>query len=125
MLVAQLCPTVCNSIVCSPPVSSVHGILCPWNFPGKNTGVGSHSPLQGIFPTQRSNSDLLHCRQILYHLHHQGSPSVFLLKVRITFLLISLPLPFIVWFSALTSRLGITWELVRQQNLASHHWPYP
>ena len=43
-------------------------LLCPWNFPGKNTGVGSHSLLQGISPTQGLNPDLLHCRQILYHL---------------------------------------------------------
>ena len=49
-------------------------LLCPWNSPGKNTGVGSHSILQGIFPTQRSNPGLLHCRQILYCLNHQGSP---------------------------------------------------
>jgi len=47
---------------------------CPWNSPGKNIGVGSHSLLQGIFPTQGSNPGLLHCRQILYHLSHQGSP---------------------------------------------------
>ena len=39
-----------------------------------NTGVGSHSLLQGIFPTQGSNLDLLHCSQILYYLGHQGSP---------------------------------------------------
>ena len=42
-------------------------LLCPWNFPDKNTGVGSHSLLQGIFPTQGSNPGLLHCRQTLYH----------------------------------------------------------
>ena len=48
--------------------------LCPWNSPGKNTGVGSHALLQRIFPTQGSNPDLLHCRQILYCLSHQGSP---------------------------------------------------
>ena len=47
----------------SPPGSSIRGI-----FPGKNTGVGSHSLLQGIFPTQGSNPSLLHCKQILYHL---------------------------------------------------------
>ena len=40
----------------------------------KNTGVGSHSLLQGIFPTQGSNLGLLHCRQILYCLSHQGRP---------------------------------------------------
>ena len=50
------------------------GLLCSWNPPGKNMGVGSHSLLQGVFPTQGSNPDLLHWRQILYHLSHQGSP---------------------------------------------------
>ena len=40
-------------------------LLCPWNSPGKNTGMGSHSLLQGIFLTQGSNLGLLHCRQIL------------------------------------------------------------
>ena len=44
------------------------------NSPGKNTGVGYHSLLQGLFPTQGSNSSLPHCRQILYHLSHQGNP---------------------------------------------------
>ena len=43
-------------------------LLCPRNSPGKNTGVGSHSLLQGIFPTQGSNLGLLHCRQTPYHL---------------------------------------------------------
>ena len=42
--------------------------------PGQNTGVGSLSVLQGIFPTQESNQGLLHCRQILYQLSYQGSP---------------------------------------------------
>ena len=51
-------------------------LLCPWNSPGKNTGVGCHSLLQGIFPTQGSNPCLLHCRQILYCLSHQGSPHI-------------------------------------------------
>ena len=50
-------------------------LLCSWNSPGKNPGVGSHSLLQGIFPTWEWNSSLLHCRQILYHPSHQGSPS--------------------------------------------------
>ena len=40
-------------------------LLCPWHSPGKNTGVRSHSLLQGIFLTQESNPGLLHCRQIL------------------------------------------------------------
>ena len=42
-------------------------LLCPWDFPGKNTAVGCHFLLQGIFPTQGSNLHLLHGRQILYH----------------------------------------------------------
>ena len=50
-----------------------HGLYSPWNSPGQNTGVGSLSLLRGIFPTQESNSGLLHCRQILYHLSHQRS----------------------------------------------------
>ena len=45
--------------------------------PGKNTGVGSHSLLQGIFPTQGLNPRLLHCRQILYSLSHQESPFIY------------------------------------------------
>ena len=49
-------------------------IYSPWNSPAQNTGVGSHSLLQGIFPTQGSNPGLLHCRQILYQLSHKGSP---------------------------------------------------
>ena len=40
--------------------------LCPWNSLGKNTGMGSHSLLQEIFPTQGSNLGLPHCRQILH-----------------------------------------------------------
>ena len=50
-----------------------HGLYSPWNSPGLTTGVGSLSLLQGIFPTQGSNPGLPHCRQILYHLSHQGS----------------------------------------------------
>ena len=48
------------------PGSFIHGFL-------KNTGVGCHSLHQGIFTTQRSNLGLLHCRQILHHLCHQGN----------------------------------------------------
>ena len=45
-----------------------------WNSPGQNTGVGSLSLIQGIFPTQGLNPDLPHCRWILYQLSHKGSP---------------------------------------------------
>ena len=51
-----------------------HGLSTPWNSPGQNTGVDSHSLLQGIFWTQESNWGLPHCRQILYQLSHKGSP---------------------------------------------------
>ena len=54
---------------CSPPGSSVHG-----DSSGKNTGVGYHALLQGIFPTQGSKPGLPHFRWILYCLSHQGSP---------------------------------------------------
>ena len=46
----------------------LHGLYSPWNSPGQNTGVGSLSLLQGIFPTWESNRGLLHCRRILYQL---------------------------------------------------------
>ena len=42
-------------------------LLCPWDSPGKGTGVGCHFPLQGIFQTRGLNLGLLHCRHILYH----------------------------------------------------------
>ena len=67
------CSVVSNSLQphgLHPPGSSVHE-----DSPSKNTGVGCHSLLQGIFPTQKSNPGLLQadCRQILYSLSHQGS----------------------------------------------------
>ena len=65
MKVGQSCLTLCHPMYSSP-----------WNFPGQNTGVGSLSLLQGIFPTQELNQDLLHCRWILYQLSYQGSPWV-------------------------------------------------
>ena len=52
-----------------------HELYSPWNSPGQNTGVGSLSLLQEIFPTQGLNPGLPHCRQILYQLSHKGSPS--------------------------------------------------
>ena len=66
--VAQLCPTLCDPMDSSLPGSSL------WDSSGKNTGVGFHSLLQGIFPTQEWNPGLPHCRHLLYHLSHQGSP---------------------------------------------------
>ena len=138
-LVTQSCPTVCDTMDCSPPGSSVHGIfqanllewiaisfsrgssrprnptrvscivgrfftdwrmesenesclvvsdsLWPqglyssWNSLGQNTGVGSLSLLQGIFPTQGLNPGLRHCRQILYQLIHKGSHYIIFTEV--------------------------------------------
>ena len=108
-VMCQSCPTLCNPMDCSPLGSSVRG-----DSPGKNTGVGCHVLLQGVFPTQQLNpgfciensgslwwtgrpgvlqfmvsqrvghdwatelnwTELLHCRWILYHLNHQGSPRI-------------------------------------------------
>ena len=56
--VAQSCMTLCD----------------PMDFQAKNTRMGSHSLLHGIFPTQGSNPGLPHCKWILYQLSHQGSP---------------------------------------------------
>ena len=61
----QLCPTLCD------PMDT--RLLRPWDFLSKNTGVGCHFLLQGVFLTQGSNPGLPHCRQTLYRLSHQGS----------------------------------------------------
>ena len=70
-LVDQLCTTLCDPMDCSPPGSSAHVAS-----PGKNTRVGCHALLRGIFPTQGLNPGLQHCRRILYCLSHQGSPRI-------------------------------------------------
>ena len=53
-----------------------HGLYSPQNSPGQNTGVGSLSLFQGIFPTQGMNPGLLHCRRLLYQLSHKGGPGI-------------------------------------------------
>ena len=77
------------AVLCSASVLSYslwpHGLqttrlLCPWNSPSKNPGVGSHSLLQEIFPTQGLNPGLPHCRQILHHLS-QGSPYIYIYQL--------------------------------------------
>ena len=59
-----------------------HGLYSPWNSPGWNTGVGSLSLLQGIFPTQELNPGLPHCRQIVYQLSHKESPWEICMQVK-------------------------------------------
>ena len=62
--VTKSCPTLCSPMDCK-----ACQLLCPWDFPGKNTGVGCHFLLQQIFLTQGSHPHLLpcllHCSQIL------------------------------------------------------------
>ena len=65
--VTQSCLTLCN------PMDYIYSL---WNSPGRNTGVGSLSLLQGIFPTQKLKPGLPPCRQILYQLSHKGSPGI-------------------------------------------------
>ena len=65
----QSYPTLFDPMDCSPPGSSVHG-----DSPGKNTGVGCHALLHGLFPTQGLTPGLPHYRQVLYCLSYQGSP---------------------------------------------------
>ena len=101
----MLCPTLCNPIDYivhgilqarywnGEPLPSTGGLPNPGIKPRsptlqgdslptepprkpKNSGVGSLSLLQQIFPTQESNQGLLYCRRILYHLRHQGSPRI-------------------------------------------------
>ena len=68
--------SLCDPMDCSLPGSSVYG-----DSPSKNTGVGCHALLQGIFLTQGSNPGLPYCRQILYHLSHQGNWTMIILLV--------------------------------------------
>ena len=90
-LVAQLCLTLCDLMDCSPPGSSVHG-----NSPGKNTGVGCHALFQRIVPTQGLNPGPLHCRRILYHLSHRGSPEALLCNTNCKLII---------------SQVGLSWDL--------------
>ena len=66
------------TVACQAPLSM--GILQT-----RITGVGCHALLQGIFPTQGSNSGLPHCRWILYHLSHQGSGPLAFIKYVVRF----------------------------------------
>ena len=67
VLVTQSCPTLQFHRL------QLIRLLCPWNSLGKNTGVGCHSLLQKIFPTQALNSGPLHCRQFLYRLNNRSN----------------------------------------------------
>ena len=100
---AQSCLTLCNCVDCSPPGSSVHGKfqirILEWKKKKKNTGVGCHFLLQGIFPTQGSNPCLLvSCvsyigRRVLYHWASWEVP------VRYKFMLMYTFVPWPIFFS--------------------------
>ena len=106
-LVTQSCPTLCDPMDCSLPGSSVHA-----DSPGKNTQVGCHAFLQGIFPTQGSNLGLPHCRWILYHLSQQGSPDIwftdiFLQSIACLFLLLTVSCTEQKFLTFMTSTLSV------------------
>ena len=74
------------------------GLYSPWNSPGQNTEVGSLSLLQGVFPTQESNQGLLHCKEILYQLSHQGSPSISVYITNLAYLTNLVRVIIFLWF---------------------------
>ena len=82
-----------------PQILQPHGLkstklLCPWDSPSKNTGVGCHFLLQGIFPIQGSKPALLYCRQTLYRLSHQKLFRICLIFCKVFTYLFSLPRSF-------------------------------
>ena len=91
MLVTQSCPTLLTPWIVahqalgtsSYSLALLVSVVCfgPQNSPGKNTGAGCHALHQGIFLTQGLNPGVLHFRQILYHLSHQGSPYIYLFEL--------------------------------------------
>ena len=73
----QYCKVISLQLIKKKKVKVKVALSCPiLQLPGQNTGVGSLSLLQGIFPTQGSNPGLLHCRRILNQLNHKGSPRI-------------------------------------------------
>ena len=83
-LVTQLCLTLWDPMDCSPPGSSVHGIL------QARTLEWVAMPFsRGIFPTQGLNPGLPHCRWILYCLSHPGSPLITILSYKTFFLVLT------------------------------------
>ena len=84
------CLTLCDPMGCSP----VREIFWQkWDFPGKNTGVGCHALLQGIFLTQGLNLHLLHCRKILYNWALREFPGVSFKRALILFMWAPPPWP--------------------------------
>ena len=74
MYISYIMKSLSHVQLFATPWTVAYRLLLPWDFPGKNTGVGCHFLLQEIFPAQGLNTGPLHCRQTLYHLSHQGCP---------------------------------------------------
>ena len=93
--------------------------LCPWDSPVKNSGVGSHSLLWGIFPTQGLNLCLLQCKQILYPLSHQNKIHTALWVYSVSFVVVhwlsGVPLFVMPWTVADQASLFLTvsWRLLK------------
>ena len=97
-------------------------LLCLWDFKGKNTGVSRHSLLQGIFPTQESNPGLLHCRQILYPLSHEGSLSLLVYRKTIYFCIrIFILKLYWIYFSSVQFSHSVMSDFLRPHEL-QHAW---
>ena len=104
--VTQSCPTFWNPMVSKQSLLPAR-LLCPGDFPGKNTGMGCHFLLQGIFPIQGSNPLLLchlHCRQILYHWDTRKSPKEGLCCCKVH--------PILLWTGIDTGKEGALWLLL-------------
>ena len=71
-----MCVCVCVCSVVSSSLQPSARLLCPWGFPGKNTGVGCYFLLQGIFPTQASKLHLLHWHVGSLSLEPSGKPLI-------------------------------------------------
>ena len=91
-----------------------HGWYNPWNSPGQNTGVGSLSLLQWIFPTRGLTPGLLYCRRILYQLSHKESPRI----------LEWVAYPFSSGSSRPRSRTGVSWITGDLTELSGKHWKW-
>ena len=88
-----------------------HGLYSPSNPSGQNTGMGSCSLLQGIFPTQGSNPGFPHCRQILYQLSHQGRETLRYSSVQVS--------------RSVMSNSVIPWTAARQPSLSiTNSWSF-
>ena len=114
ILVAQSCLTLYHPMDCSPSDSSVHGVLQARIVEWEAIPFS-----RGIFPTQGSNPGLLLCRQILYHLSHQGSPNTCMCSVASVVSNSAWP------YGLLPARLLCPWYSPRQEYLSGLPFPPP